>query len=331
MEPKTPKREATRNLLPGLPRRIRRKPRSNAKRKGDMQAMPQKRLNRMNDALMKFVFAQQERKDVTQDFINAFFEAEGTPQIMDFAFLDRELDAGRRTGKRSQLDILGSCTDGTYASVEVQMDRLATMPSRTLFYWAWLYRRLMRGEDYDSLKRTVCINVLAFELFPKEEAPDWHNCFAILNTRIPGHMLTKHLELHFVELPKWEASRPKEQEMTRLDKWMAYFSGKTTDEEMEEIAMGAPMIQAALEAEESFLLDPLRVSAYEAAEAARRDQVARDQYVRREGMRQGKREGMEQAVLGLLRESQPLELITRVSGFPRDEILAIGRRHGIAL
>ena len=52
--------------------------------------------------------------------------------------------------------------------------------------------------------------------------------------------------------------------------------------------------------------------------------------VRREGMRQGKREGMEQAVLGLLRESQPLELITRVSGFPRDEILAIGRRHGIA-
>ena len=55
-----------------------------------------KKLNRLNDALMKYIFANPERKQLTLSLINAFFEVEGTKQLVDFEFRDRELDAKRK-------------------------------------------------------------------------------------------------------------------------------------------------------------------------------------------------------------------------------------------
>ena len=54
-------------------------------------------LNRMNDAFAKFIFANEARKLLTLDLVNSFFEFEGTAQITDFKFSDRELDPDRKT------------------------------------------------------------------------------------------------------------------------------------------------------------------------------------------------------------------------------------------
>jgi hypothetical protein len=56
-------------------------------------------LNRMNDAFAKFIFANEARKLLTLDLVNSFFEFEGTAQITDFKFSDRELDSDRKRGK----------------------------------------------------------------------------------------------------------------------------------------------------------------------------------------------------------------------------------------
>ena len=52
-------------------------------------------LNRMNDAFAKFIFAREERKELTLALINSFFEFEGTAEIVDFKFKDREQDPDR--------------------------------------------------------------------------------------------------------------------------------------------------------------------------------------------------------------------------------------------
>lgn len=293
-----------------------------------------RKLNRLNDAYVKYIFAMRERKHITQSFVNAFLEEEGTPQLVDFEFRDREMNSERQKMKRSQLDLLGSCTDGTLANVEFQVIRLQWMPVRTLFYWAGLYRRLMQGEDYSRLRRTICIDVLGFDMFPEEVTPDWRNCFGILNKKHPTHALTDHMELHFVELPKWERNRPpKWENMSRLERWLAYFSARTSNEEMEAIAMSDPMIQAALKAEQAFLLDPIMLSAYDAAEEARRDRVARDNYVRDEGIKIGMEKGMEKGkeemVIELLKMHQPIDFISRISKFTEEQILEIGKRYGV--
>ena len=56
---------------------------------GEVNGRPR---NRMNDALAKFIFANEQHKDSTLALINSVFEFEGTKEIVDLEFKDRELD-----------------------------------------------------------------------------------------------------------------------------------------------------------------------------------------------------------------------------------------------
>ena len=134
--------------------------------------------------------------------------------------------------------------------------------------------------------------------------------------------LTDDLEIHFVELPKWERVRPKDwTQMNHLERWLTYFSQQTTDDELEAMAMADPMIQEALSAEGAFMLDPVLLSAYDAEEDERRDRVARETYVRKKTM--------EEVVVKMLRAKQPIELIAEVSEFPSEKVLEIRKRYNI--
>ena len=96
-------------------------------------------LNRMNDAFAKFIFANEARKLLTLDLVNSFFEFEGTAQITDFKFIDREQDPDRKWGKGVVLDVVGESSDGTLVNVEIQLQQFDDMDRRTLYYWAQLW------------------------------------------------------------------------------------------------------------------------------------------------------------------------------------------------
>ena len=60
-------------------------------------------LNRMNDVFAKYIFANEGRKKLTLGLINSFFDFEGTAEIIDLAFKDREMDPDRQEGKGVEL------------------------------------------------------------------------------------------------------------------------------------------------------------------------------------------------------------------------------------
>ena len=244
-------------------------------------------LNRMNDVFAKYIFANEERKKLTLGLINSFFDFEGTAEIIDLAFKDREIDPDREEGKGAVLDVLGECSDGTLVNVEIQLEQFEEMGRRSLYYWAKLYqRRLLKGEDYETLFRTVTINILDYALFPDAKWKDYHSCFSVLNTKDLHHALTKDLEIHFVELPKWHYK--KGAKMKRLERWLAYLSSKTTMEEREALAMVDEDIRTAMEAEKEFVQDYEYMSAYDRREKYLRDQRAHEKFVRNEGVAEGK-------------------------------------------
>ena len=287
-----------------------------------------KPINRLNDVLMKYVFADNERKHITLSLINAVFALEGTPLLVDFTFRDREISPDNMEGKESQLDILGSCSDGTVVNVEVQVDRLNSMGKRSLYYWSRLYNQLRRGKPYGELPRTVCINLLAFNLFTDAElSSDWHSCFAVVNKRRPEHLLTEDLEIHFLELPKWERLRRQKADYSAIDKWLAYFSRSTTPEQMEELAMSEAIIRDALQAEHRFMQDPNLVTAYDQAEKARLDRIAREEYLldqgRKEGLEEGQHTGIRKVALTMLGMNMPIDEIVAITGLPQSEIMEL--------
>ena len=287
------------------------------------------------------MFADNERKHITLSLINAVFALEGTPPLVDFTFRDREISPDNIERKESQLDILGSSSDGTVVNVEVQVDRLNSMGKRSLYYWSRLYNQLRRGKPYGELPRTVCINLLAFTLFTDAElSSDWHNCFAVVNRKRPEHHLTEDLEIHFLELPKWERlPRRHTSEYSAIEKWLAYFSRSTTPEQMEELAMSEAIIRDALQAEQYFMMDPNLVTAYDQTEKARLDRIAREEYLldqgreegrragldegRKAGLEEGRKEGHRDIALTLLGLNMPIDEIATITGLPKTEIMAL--------
>lgn len=230
-------------------------------------------LNRMNDALFKNIFAQ--NNDITLSLVNSVFEFQGTALITDIEFIDRNLDIEEEGGKESRLDLLGRASDGTVVNLEIQVAKQEYMGRRSLYYWSRLYNELKSGEEYTELKRTVTINILDFNLFEKKKYPSYHSCFGVYDIKT-SNQLTSDCELHFLELPKWNLKTVKE--TNRLERWLSYFSKKTAVKELEEIAMLEPAIKKAFEAETIFTQDEINRRRYELREKNQRDRIAQIKY-----------------------------------------------------
>ena len=97
---------------------------------------------------------------------------------------------------------------------------------RTLFYWSKLYSdELKTGEEYGSLKRTVCINLIDFNLFDCE---DYHSHFRVMeNSR--HEILTDKLAIHFFELKKGRNYRKN----NPMDDWIDLINAETEGDLME--------------------------------------------------------------------------------------------------
>lgn len=268
--------------------------------------LDRKSYNPMNDYLFKFIFGRNERKRITLSFLNAIFELEGEQELKDIEFIDRDLDPEFEEDKLSKLDIYGVADEGSRIDIEIQVLNRKNMEKRTLFYWAKMYQSLKKGEDYQQLHRAITVNILNFNLLPQ---PGVHHMYGLYD-KDSGHRLTDDLEIHFLEVPKFEYKNIKE--MRRIDRWMAYFSNRLNPEEMEELAMSEAAIQDALHAESIFMQDDIERRKYEQREKAIRD-YASDMNSSRE---EGREEGLKATALEMLKDGVSLDKIRKYTHLP---------------
>ncbi len=204
--------------------------------------------NPMNDILFKFIFASEERKQVTIDFLNAVLNRHGNMAIKDIQFKNSEIVPLFEDDKLTRFDIFCITENGTQIDVEVQVVNKKNMERRTLFYWSQMYlMNLNKGEKYQDLKPAITINILRYNIFPDEP---FHSMYSIYNLET-GRRLNEDMELHFLEVPKFQ--KKPISEMTRMERWLAYFSNKLNQQEMEELAMSETAIQTALDAAAIFM------------------------------------------------------------------------------
>lgn len=240
--------------------------------------MKRRNCNPLNDYLFKFIFGREERKRITLNFLNAVLDLNDMEELRDITFIDRDLEPEFEEDKLSRLDLYGVANDGSRINIEVQLVNWRNMEKRTLYYWAKMYQSIHRGEDYVRLNRAITINLLNFILLPQ---PKSHTMYGLYDLQ-SGHRLTEDIEIHFIEVPKFEVKSIKE--LKRLEKWMAYFSNKLNDEEMEELAMSETAIREALDAEHIFMQDDIERWQYEQREKAVRDYISAMHASRDEGM-----------------------------------------------
>ena len=249
--------------------------------------MERRNYNPMNDYLFKFVFGREERKRITLSFLNAVLGREGVDELQDITFIDRDIEPQFAEDKLSRLDLYGVASDGSRINIEVQLVNLQHMEKRTLYYWARMYQSIRRGDSYQKLDRAITINLLNFVMLPQQKP---HTVYGLYDIQ-SGHRLTDDLEIHFIEIPKFQVKSIKE--LKRLERWMAYFSNKLSEEEMEELAMSETAIREAIQAEHVFMQDEIERWQYEQREKAVRDYISGLDASWQEGMERG----MEQATV----------------------------------
>ena len=154
---------------------------------------------------------------------------------------------------------------------------------RSLYYWSRLYASQMKkGSSYDTLRKTITINILNFSVFPEYET--FHTTGKLWDIDLQK-LLLDDLELHIIEIPKlmtqWkeEQVNPWEDDFVR---WLLLLSANEDTQlthTLEEIAMNRdPILKDAMQKWEKMSQDPAFRMSYEARQKALIDEASKYKY-----------------------------------------------------
>ena len=107
-----------------------------------------------------------------------------------------------------------------------------------------------------------------------------------------GDRLNKDLVFHFLEIPKYTKSPKKRiSDMTKMERWLAYFANQLSDDEKGELIMSDEAIHKAVDAARTFLQNDAERLAYINRELAILDYNSDHRDAFEEGKAEGRREG----------------------------------------
>ena len=288
------------------------------------------RIYRLNDRFFKFLFGREERKPLFLDLVNAFVFPDGSGSFTDLKYANRELSAARVEGKNCHLDIVANMADGTQVAVEVQVRNWNDYLQRSAYYLSMLHAsQLEVGASYLDLKRTISIHVLAFSLFVGER---FRREFCLCDVE-SGEKLSDDLKLIYLEVPKYvNYGTPR----NRLEYWLMYLAGMEA-KKMPEAMVKDAMIGQALSLEKLFLQSREERQSYIMSYKAMRDEITRDETIRRvaraegeaegeaRGEARGEAKGIASTARRMLVRGVPLEQVVDFTGLSLGEVEALRR------
>ena len=172
----------------------------------------------------------------------------------------------------------------TFLWKQHQKQKIAYWGKRSLFYLSKLFTEgLLSGQKYENLKRCICISILGFNL---DDGPEYHRIYRLRDET--GSVFSDMLEIHVIELNKPLSGTD------RMDDWIRLFNVRTREEleMLETKTKNIGILEAIKEVRVLGLGKTLR-AIHDAKLKEIRDQWAREDYVRNEGVKQGRSEGEE--------------------------------------
>lgn len=236
-----------------------------------------------SDMFIKYLFGSEEHKELLLSFINAVLEDSDFNRIVEIKLENPFNIKTFVTDKESILDIKACDERGRWYDIEIQSSGDDYFIHRTLYYWSKLYaNQLETGDKYGELKPAICINILDFILF--EENPHSHNCYVLKNYKNIDEILTDHLTLHYIELPKVESDNLEE----KLEHWLRFlkYEGKE-DDYMKTLLEKDMDIKKAYGIYNRFTQNDEFRHAYEAREKWKKDYASGMDAARRKGLKEG--------------------------------------------
>ncbi|MGL4402317.1 MAG: Rpn family recombination-promoting nuclease/putative transposase [Fusobacteriaceae bacterium] len=194
------------------------------------------------DYIFKNLFGSEKHPKILISFLNACIKSESP--IVEVHLKNTEVTKEYIEDSFSRLDVLAKTDKGEIINIEMQRADEKNMVKRSLYYWSKAFSGEYTGKSrYSELPRTICINILDFELLLEK---NYHNKYLLKNEKTEN-ILTDTMEIHFIELPKLKDIDIKDV----LSMWTAFINDPNEAERyrMRQNAMNERM-NALLEAED---------------------------------------------------------------------------------
>lgn len=246
------------------------------------------------DFTFKRIFGSEEHKNVLIAFLNDMLGLEGAHRITDVELIPPEQRPPVPELKLSIVDV--KCVDarGVRYVVEMQVLQVEGFEKRVVYNVAKAYvNQIAQGELYPQLNDVVGITICDFELWPDDGARKipmlsrWR-----MTEQQTGAQELGQLRLVFLELPKYDASRPPQ---TVVEKWAYFFREADNLTVVPEVLAESPFIDA-LEAARTAGFTAAEWDAYVLAGIAIQNERGALNVAERRGEQRGEQRGLQQGV-----------------------------------
>lgn len=159
--------------------------------------MNRRLLNPKVDFIFKKIFGSEKHPNILISFLNAVMKP--VDKIVSVVINNTEITKDFLEDKFSRLDVKATTNKGEVINIEIQIKNEYNMIKRSLYYWSKLYEeQLSEGDKYETLSRTICINILDFKYLDNDR---FHNGYRLKEIET-NEELTDIEEIHFIEIPK---------------------------------------------------------------------------------------------------------------------------------
>ena len=242
------------------------------------------------------IFGSEDHKPVLIGFLNDLLELDEAHRIREVSLLPPEQRPKVSELKYSIVDV--KCVDarGTTYVVEMQVLNVEAFEKRVVCNVAKAYtNQLDLGQTYPDLNDVIGISVCDFELWPRKAGfrvpmlSRWR-----MQEQKSGTPGLSQLQLVFLELPKYDAGEPR----TLVEKW-AYFFREAGNLQAIPEALSHPPVREALEVARTARFTVAEWDAYIAAGMAIQNERGALSLARKEGLAEGRVEGIRLAIEAL--------------------------------
>lgn len=250
------------------------------------------------DFACKKLLGSPEHPAITLHFLNAVLG--GYPLITDVEILNPIVEKEFENDKYAILDIRARNASGERFNIEIQRTRPAGLPERLTYYASsQLIEQLGSGQSYTMLRPSIGICILNAILFPSID--NILSDFRLVNAR-SGQVLSDHLQIHLLELPKYDLlndnGTTSDVPITDpIEQWCYFFRSAEqipADELLRRLRN--PVFTEATGVLEMISRDPDQRRLYEDRLKCERDVQAKEEFAHQRGLLEGLEQGLERGL-----------------------------------
>ena len=272
-------------------------------------------VKKLNDFFIRYFFGLKGDEDLLLSFINAIMIDSNFATFKSVEIMNPFNLSEKANNKESIVDLKAITEDGIIVIIEIQTYSTKNFFERTLYYWSKNYSNILKkGEDYPELKPVISINLIDDILFDKTDNR-MHTCY-LLKEKNTNKILTDHIQLHYVEIPKFDENANIKKE---LKNWILFLKSNK-EEDMSQLLKEDTIFEKAIKKYNYFTDNEDLLNEYDRREAYLVYQSSLMRGAKEDGFEEGKKNKAISMATAMKKDGADINLISKYTGLTIDEI-----------